>query len=95
MEAAAQYQGGLRTASDELCTPEAVVLSGLVVASESCLRDPGHAEPEEGQPEAAVQAQAELRMASEKLCMQPPGHTTMQRSEPSANQRLQFKARPN
>jgi hypothetical protein len=77
---------------DDLETAEAAVLcqGGRMVASESCLQaserlclpPPGYAGG--GQPEAAVQGQAERRMASEKLCMRPPGHTMMQRSEPSA-----------
>jgi hypothetical protein len=82
-----------------LCTPEAAEAAkaavlcqgGRMVASESCLQAPGRALPGEGQPEAAVQGQAELRMASEKLCMQPPGHTMVQWSEPSAGTVKGFK----
>jgi hypothetical protein len=56
-ETAAQYQDRLRTASDEMCAPEAaeaaVLCQGrLMVASESCLPGPGRAAPGKGQPEA-------------------------------------------
>jgi hypothetical protein len=73
-ETAAQYQGRLRTASDEMCAPEAaeaVILcqDRLMVASESYLPGPGRAAPGEGQP-GAVQDQGRMRTASEEVCMQ-------------------------
>jgi energy-converting hydrogenase Eha subunit B len=64
-----------------LCTPEAAEAAVLCCVHKIF----------KGQPEAAVQGQAELRMASEKLCMQPPGHTMMQWSEPSAGTVKGFK----
>jgi hypothetical protein len=60
---AVQYQDGLGTASEELCTPEAAEAAvqcqaGLIMASEAYLLPPGHAGG--GQPKAAVQGQGKL-----------------------------------
>jgi hypothetical protein len=90
-ETAAQYQGGLRTASDEMCTSEATEAAvlcqdRLMMASESCLPGPGRAVPGEGQPEAAIKGQPGLRMASERLCMLPPGHAGGGQPEADQNQ---------
>jgi hypothetical protein len=80
---AAQYQGGLRTPLEDLCTPEAaeasvLCQSGRMMTSESCLEQvrlrtpaeklpPGCAVLGEDRLEAA-QYQSRLRTSSEELC---------------------------
>jgi hypothetical protein len=73
---AAQYQGGLRTASEESCLPPGCVALGHAAWRRSQLpskKKGRRRRTREGQPEAATRGQAGLRMASEKLCMLPPG----------------------